>query len=128
MELSIYLAKLIGLYVLIVAADLIFRRHEIKAAVKDFCSSTGLVVFSGALSLLMGLAIVIAHPVYESGLEGSITVLGYLIILRGVWRMVFPSRIKKHMAACFRKGYWSIVLIMVALGIYLTYSGFTAVY
>ena len=124
MELSIYLAKLIGIYLLIVAADMLLRRHEIKGAVKDFASSKGLVVFSGSISLLLGLAIVIAQPIYEASLQGVITLFGYLLILRGVWRIAFPTRIQKRLVSCFQQGYWLIFLILAALGAYLTYYGF----
>ena len=49
MELSIFLAKLLGIYSLIVGVDLLLRRHELAGAVKDFASSKGLLVLSGSL-------------------------------------------------------------------------------
>jgi uncharacterized membrane protein HdeD (DUF308 family) len=125
MDLSIFLARLIGLYLLIVAADLLFRRHEFEMAVKDFASSKGLLVFSGSISLLLGLAIVIAHPVYELSYHGLITLLGYLMILRGIWRIAFPSRVQKKLVTCFQKGYRGIFILLLVLGVYLTYIGFS---
>ncbi len=125
MELSIFLAKLLGIYMLIVALELIARRHEFEGAVKDFASSKGLIVFSGSVSLILGLAVAIGHPVYESNFRGLITLLGYILILRGVWRMAFPSRLQKKMFACFHKGCKGCLIILIVLGIYLTYSGFT---
>ncbi len=127
MELSIFLAKLLGIYLLIIAADLLFRRHELEGAVKDFASSKGLLVFSGSLSLLLGLAIVIAHPVYQMNWQGFITFVGYLLILRGLWRIAFPTRLQKKLVSCFHRGYWGILLILVVLGAYLTYLGFTEI-
>ena len=127
MVLSIFLAKLLGLYLLIVAADLLLRRKELEGAVKDFASSKGLLVFSGSLSLLFGLAIVISHPVYEQDWRVVITLLGYLLILRGIMRFAFPSHIQKKLASVFRKRHWAIFIILVILGAYLTYSGFTAI-
>lgn len=126
MELSIFLAKLLGLYLLIVAAELLVRKHEIAGAVKDFASSKGLILFSGSISLLLGLAIVIAHPIYEATWQGLITFLGYLLVLRGVWRMTFPSRMQKKMVSCFEHGYRGIFLIFLLLGVYLTYLGFSS--
>lgn len=124
MELSLFLAKLIGIYLLIVAADLLLRRHELEGAVKDFASSKGLLVLSGSLSLLFGLAIVIAHPVYEMSWRGLITLLGYLLIVRGCMRFAFPSHIQKKLVSLFHRGYRIIFVILLILGIYLTYSGF----
>lgn len=125
MELSMFLAKLLGLYMLIIAAELLLRRRELQAAFKDFGSSKGLIVFSGTISLLMGLAITIGHPVYEMTFEGLITFLGYLLILRGVWRITFPTHVQKKFAHCLHKGYWVIFLVLLIVGLYLTNAGFS---
>jgi hypothetical protein len=125
MELSLFLAKLLGVYMLIVSVELMARRREFEGAVRDFASSRGLIVFSGSVSLILGLAIAIGHPVYEFNFRGLITLLGYLLILRGMWRMAFPSRLQKKMADCFHQGYKEILIILIVLGIYLTYSGFS---
>ena len=126
MELSIFLARLLGLYLLIVAADLLLRRHELQGVVKNFASSKGLLVFSGSFSLLLGLAIAIAHPVYEVNWRGFITLLGYLLIARGTLRVAFPTRQQKKLVSFFHQRYWTIFLILLIFGIYLTYSGFSA--
>lgn len=126
MEHSIFLARLLGLYLLIVAGDLILRRRELESAVKDFASSKGLLVFSGSVSLLFGLAIVLAHPVYEWNWRGLITLIGYLVIVRGAHRMAFPKSLKKRMVALFHRRWRIIFLVLLILGAYLTYWGFAA--
>ena len=95
MELSMFLAKLLGIYMLIVAVELIARRHEFEAAVKNFAECKGLIFFSGSVSLILGLAVAIGNPVYELNFRGLITLLGYLLILRGIWRMAFTARAQK---------------------------------
>lgn len=126
MELSLFLAKLLGLYFLIVAIELLVRKHEFDGAIKDFASSKGLILFSGSLSLLIGLAIVIGHPVYQWNWRGLITFIGYLLILRGVIRITFPTQLKKRIFSLFHRGYWVIFGLLLLLGICLTYSGFIA--
>ena len=71
MELSLFLAKLLGLYFLIIAADLLFRRHQLEATVAEVFASRALLAFSGSISVLLGLALVIAHPVYEANWSGG---------------------------------------------------------
>jgi hypothetical protein len=127
MDLSIFLAKLLGIYLLIVALDMLLRKRELEGAIRDFATSKGLFVFSGSISLLLGLAIVIAHPVYEQDWRGFVTLLGYLLILRGVMRVAFPTRLQKRVGAFFHKRYWIIFFIILILGVYLTYSGFWGV-
>jgi hypothetical protein len=127
MALSIFLAKLIGLYLLIIALVLLVRRGEAEGAVQDFATSKGLLFCSGATSLLLGLAVAIGHPIYELNWRGLITLIGYLLILRGLVRTVFPSALQKKIYPFFHKRYWILCSILVILGIYLTYSGFSAV-
>jgi hypothetical protein len=109
---------------LIVALELMARRREFEKTVIDFAASKGLIVFSGSVSLILGLAVVIGHPVYEFNFRGLITLLGYLLILRGIWRMVFSSHIQKKMATCFHRGFKGFLIILIILGIYLTITGF----
>ncbi len=124
MEFSIFLARLFGIYLLVMAADFLFRRHEIEKAVKDFASSRGLLMFSGSNSLFVGLIVILTHPIYEPSWRGIITLLGYLLIVRGIIRVAFPSYIQKKLVSFFRRGYWVVFAILFVLGLYLTYSGF----
>ncbi|HEY5259065.1 MAG TPA: hypothetical protein VIJ46_00330 [Rhabdochlamydiaceae bacterium] len=126
MDLSIFLAELLGLYMLIMAAELLFRRKELAGAVKDIASCKGVIICSGSYSLLLGLAIVIAHPIYELDWRGFVTFIGYLMILRGLIRITFPSHLQKGLSTMFRKRYWVMFVVMLVFGAYLTYSGFSA--
>ena len=125
MLLSIFLAKLIGVYLLIAAADLLLRKEEFQDAVRDFSFSKGLLMFSGSVSLIIGLAIVLGHPVYKMNWQGLITLLGYFLILKGILRVAFPNYIQKRITAVFYKGYWVICFLLLVIGFYLSYVGFT---
>ena len=50
-----------------------------------------LIYLSGVLSLLAGLAIVIAHNRWSGGWPVIITVLGWLMVIGGVIRIVVPQ-------------------------------------
>ncbi len=125
MDFSIFLAKLLGVYLLIAAADMLFRKHEMEKAVKDFASSKGLLALSGSVSLFVGLAIIFAHPVYAKNWQGLITLLGYLAAIRGVIRVAFPSYLQKRASTLFNKRYWIVFFVVFIVGFYLTYMGFT---
>lgn len=124
MMLSLFLAKLIGIYLLIASLELIFRKKELEAAIKDFASSKGLLAFSGSLSLLFGLAIVISHPIFSMDWRAIVTLIGCLLIIRGVIRITFPSHTQKTISKFFHSWYWLILIIAIILGIFLTFSGF----
>lgn len=124
MELSQFLAKLLGLYLLIGTGLWFFRRKKLQAVAKELVSSKGALAISGEVSLLLGLVIVIDHNIWEMDYKGLITLLGYLFILRGVMRIAFAEKCQKMMSAMTDKKYTSILLISFAIGLYLTYCGF----
>ena len=126
MELSIFLAKWLGIYMLILAAIWIVRKEQIDVSFKDIIASKGLIAFSGLMNILFGLAIVIGHPIWQLNWIGLITLLGYLMIIKGIMRLVFVEKEQKYMSRMLDKGYWPMIAILIILGGFLTYSGFTA--
>ena len=95
MELSIFLAKLLGLYFLVCAVLFLFRKRQIEAAAKDMTSSKGTLAVSAEISLIFGLAIIIDHSIWEYSWRGLITLIGYLMILKAVLRFAFPALSRK---------------------------------
>ena len=126
MELSIFLAKLLGIYLIIIALDMLFRIREVEASVKDFASSKGLIAFSGSTSIFVGLIIILMHPFYDWNWMGLITILGWLLVIRGIMRFLCPTYMHKRLVPLFHGRYWLIGLILLIIGIYLAYMGFTA--
>jgi hypothetical protein len=126
MGLSIFLAKLLGIYMLIVAAVWLVRRGELDTSFKQIVASKGLIVFSGLMNILLGLAIAIGHPIWQLNWMGLITFLGYVMIFKGLMRLIFTEEVQKHMLNIISKGYWAIIALLAVIGAFLTYSGFMA--
>ena len=124
MDVSAFLAKLIGLYLLIISILWLFRRRQMDAACKEVVASKGLLAVSGEISLIFGLVIVLDHNIWELSWRGLITLLGYFMILKGVMRFAFPAKVKERAAKMMEKGCWTCFIVMVVIGLYLTYCGF----
>jgi hypothetical protein len=125
MSLSIFFAQLLGLYFLILAVFMLFRKKYVEEIAGDFFATRGLLYFAGAINLLIGLIIVIVHNIWVWDWRVVITLLGYLFILKGVVRMAFPET-SRAIEPKMLRGYWIIFVIVAIIGIYLTYKGFTA--
>lgn len=124
MELSIFLAKLFGLYSLIVALILLARGDRFEQAINSFMSSQGLIVFSGFIALAAGLAMAISHSIWEWSFRGVITIIGYLLILQAIVRISFPQKLQDLWREIYPKFHWWMFAIWIILGAYLTYYGF----
>ncbi len=127
MELSIFLAKLMGLYLLIVGLIWAVRSQQLSKMIVDFLNSPGLAFFSGIFALLAGIALAISHSVWELSWRGVITLFGYLSIVKGVARIGFPELPKKSAAALIQgSSRWIWIVLTILLGAWLTWKGFTA--
>ena len=124
MDLSILLAKLLGIYMLIIAALWILRKDQMDALIKDFISSKGLIAFSGSMTILLGLSIAIEHPIWQLNWRGLITLLGYIMIFRGIMRFAFAEKVQQNALKIISKGYWIMIAVLIVLGGFLTYCGF----
>lgn len=125
MDTSIFLAKLVGLYLLILGLLTLLRSRQIKALSKELSASKITLAVSAEISLLFGLVIAIDHPIWEMSWRGLITLFGYLMILRGIIRFGFPARVQKMVTKMTDRGYGITAFVMLIIGAYLTYCGFT---
>ena len=89
MSLSIFLAKLLGLYYIIMGVAILCNIKFYTKAVKDLKRHTPLMFFSGPLILIVGLALVLVHNVWV-GWPILITLTGWLIVLKAITFLFFP--------------------------------------
>ena len=126
MELSIFLAKLIGLYFIIFAGILLIRPRLVETTLNQLVAQPLFGITFGILNLLAGLAIVIGHEVWELSWRVVITLLGFYALIKGFVELAFPGVLERWSAKSSERSYWFIVVALIVIGVYLTYSGFTA--
>ena len=126
MEISLFIAKLLGLYFLIIALIMLVRKQQFQSVAKSIVYSEGLLGFSGIINLILGLAIVIGNPIFELSWRGLITLLGLIAILHGVIRIGFVHDLQKAFPPQkLEQSHWIIFAVILVLGAVLTYFGFS---
>ena len=130
MELSLFLAKVIGLYLMFISLAVFRHRREINALlVEEFYHNRTFVFFSGAIILILGLLVVVSHNVWELSWRGVITLLGWLTILKAIMRIFVPNVAKQFSHNVDRGGwnswYTAILAVSLLVGLWLAYIGFT---
>ena len=126
MELSLFLAKLFGIYLLAMGLLWAARGEVIAGVLEEFLTSPPALFVSGLIALWVGIAMAIGHSVWEPNWRGLITLMGYLSIVKGVMRIGFPDVPRKAALKMIRgtsSYFW--VGLALALGGYLTWAGFT---
>jgi hypothetical protein len=126
MENSLFLAKILGPYAIIVALAFLFNPKTYQKVMEDFCKNSALVYLGGVFAFLFGILIVLFHNVWVAGWPVIITVFGWLALIKGVWLIVFPNTVAKFTQAYQKKAGLLTIKLAIAfiLGVFLTAKGY----
>ena len=116
---SVYLARLIGLYCIVVAVAMVVRRKETIAAVDAMMADSGLMMLTGVLALAAGLAVVVGHNVWTgSALDITVTVLGWGVAAKGALLLIMtPDQVKRMVASMRFEALFNLYMVIcMALG------------
>ncbi len=127
MDLSIFLAKVLGLYFIIVAVMCLIKRKEFSKIIDGFFDNTALLYVTGIITVVLGLTMVIGHNIWENSWRVVITLIGWIVLLKGLAFLFLPKKIMFKFAKSFRwskEWYFIVAIIMVLFGLYLASKGF----
>jgi hypothetical protein len=118
-----------GPLIMVVAAAMLVNRRTLVGVINEVSNAPGFIFFAGILTLLAGLAIVRAHNVWAFEWTLLVTVIGWLAIIGGIVRIVWPDRIaaisNKILANENVFTAWALIALM--LGAFLTAKGYALV-
>ena len=125
---TVFLARLFGLYCLLMGAAMLLQRDAFPAMVNAIMSNGPLVLTIGIFTLFGGLAMVILHNIWYGGaLPVIITLLGWLTLIKSVMLLFLPpARLSGLYAAISANAFLISGVLTLLLGVYLTAAGFRA--
>jgi hypothetical protein len=125
-RLTIFLARLIGLFTVLLIAALLLRGSSM---VETLIADRPLMLTYAIISLAIGLAMILGHNVWSGGaLPVVVTLVGWLILAKGLLLMFLtPEALTQFVE---RMHYGEHIYLYVApslvIGLYLTWAGFAA--
>lgn len=125
---TIFLSKLIGLYCLIVGVAYIVQKDAVLTVGAALLRDGPLTLVFGVFLLILGLAAIIGHNIWHGGPAPIIvTLMGWIAALKGATALVLsPDASANLMATTHFEQYFYVYMgITIAIGVYLTYKGFT---
>ncbi len=127
---TIYLAKLFGLFLLILALAMLMQRQNTIDIWVALVHNLPLIYVVSLVTIAAGLAVVLAHNVWRGGaLPVVVTLLGWVTLLKGVSALVLPADLAMRAFAGlhYDRYFYVYACIWLVLGAYLTVGGFRAV-
>jgi hypothetical protein len=95
MQTSLYLAKLIGPTLIVIGIGMLINRDGYRAMAREFLGSRALIYLAGILAFIPGLAMVLAHNIWAADWRVIITILGWLALIGGAFRILFPQEVTR---------------------------------
>jgi hypothetical protein len=118
-------ARVLGPFLAITCITAVVRASEMRALVSQFGANQLWPWVTGAFILVGGLIIVALHPYWHGAAAVTVSVMGWLLALRGLLLLAFP-KIFMSMANSMldATALWHTICICVAaIGLYLAYVG-----
>jgi hypothetical protein len=120
--LSIFLGKIIGFYLVIVSASMLIQYKHYAKMIHEFFSKKGHMCLAGILKIIVGLLIVLSHNIWEESWVTFITVIGWIILLSGIYILLFPQKAAECTKSMEKSnGFLWMHGICLAIGLYLLY-------
>ncbi len=93
MPTSVFIAKLLGPFFVVLGLAILFKPQAFRALLEDMIEGPALIFLAGGFWLIGGLAIVLSHNVWMAGWPVIITLMGWATILRALICIFLPQLI-----------------------------------
>ncbi len=124
MELSIFIARILGLAYVVVGLGMLFNPKYYAASMKEMVKELGVMYLGGVMALVVGFIWVSYHNVWQ-GWPILITVFGWLALIKGITLLMFPKLMMKFTNYFFKHasalGWWGFIILV--LGLVFSYLG-----
>lgn len=120
---SIFWARFIGLYAVILAAWCFYDANQLYPLLTELSKDPLMIMNYGIFTILIGLAILVSHFVWQ-GWPILVTVMGGLVTLKGIALLFFPQFLSKLVPLYHDKNILFAPLPSLVLGLVLLYFGF----
>ncbi len=123
---SMFLVHTFGIIFIILGVAAVVRHKECAQLTEDFRKNRPFQLFVAALEIIAGAFLVVGHQVWVWGPEVFVTLLGWLVLLEGLFYLFAPE---KMVSMTLKAVNTSIVFIgggitFFIIGIYLAAAGF----
>ena len=126
MALTLLLAKVLGIFLIVVGAAILLRRRYFLPVFGSYPEQRLTRAVVSLAQLLAGLFLVVMHNGWSPPAAAIITIIGWLVVIEAGIYLLLPDDVVGRFIGTFNTEGWYIAggLLSIALGIYLAAFGF----
>ena len=91
MDLSIFLAKAIGIYYIFVSIAFLINKIRLRGLIIETMNNPAFLLLSGFIALIIGILLVVGHNLWVEDWRVIITIIGWLALIKGMTIILFPQ-------------------------------------
>lgn len=92
---TIFLATVIGWYLVIFSLLILLRHEEVKSIVGEMMASRGLFFILALFTLIIGILLVASHNIWVKDWPVSITIFSWVVLIGALFRLFFLDSARK---------------------------------
>ena len=118
-------ARVIGPFLAVVAATAAVHAPQLWTQISDFAANPLWGWVAGSFTLIAGLVVVSLHPYWRGAPAASVSVLGWLTVVKGFFLVAFPATLTSiPVGAADAVGVFrAVYLLFAAWGLWLAWVG-----
>ena len=126
MEVSIFLGRALGIYLLIIGLSMLFNHKVFFRTFQQWAEQPGSITLTAFISIILGILMVLVHNVWVADWRIVITLLAWLTLIKGIIRLNFPHAVPRTMMYFEqnRVAYFSLGIFCLLLAIFLLIFSF----
>lgn len=125
MDLSLFLAQIVGPTFFVVGLGCLVNMQRMQQLAREMSTMVWMPYVGGFINFVLGLLLVLYHNVWVSSWVVIITVVGWIMLVKGVTLLLIPKQMLALTKPIMSKnaiGVWSVIALVV--GVYLSYVAY----
>lgn len=123
---TVFLAQFLGAFAIVMGISMLLQRRRVTDTLIEVFSSKTITYIIGLLEVLGGILLVLTHNIWDSVFAATVTALGWLLLIEGVFYLFAPQPALKSLSSWLRNKqvYYIMTLAYIAIGAYLMYESY----
>lgn len=125
MEMTIILSRIFGLYLVLISLIMLIKPNSFKSFIQAYINEPAFIVISGIIALIFGCILVTIHFVWVDYLSCIVSVIGIIMLVKGIVRLLFPQSMKNIAKYYLNNSvFFTTAIITLIIGAFLLYEGY----